>query len=278
MPRPHNTGLPLRSAGAHAVATAAALLLVAACSAPPQSARPLAGFQLRKCGEPSQPLGILRGQGIVRYMLDASGRPDTATLAVLQVSDLSIAEYRSAVTRELSACRMRVPGDRLPAPVRVAQRVAFDSVSLQVAPALPGADSLAPAMTEPANYMLPPGPYASRDPVLEERPRKMGCSLDIYRGEAPPQGPFPNRAAAEAALADWRRRNSGTVSLRMEIAADGTVPRDSITVTSTDNPMVADRLLASVTSCRYAPARIHGVPVAVVGSAVVGVRQVLRFF
>jgi hypothetical protein len=230
----------------------APLLLALVLTSAPAAAQE---YPLTKCDTPRQPLGYLRGEGEVTYLLRRDGRPDTASISVLSVSGISAGGYRSAVVRQLSACRMARPEESAKL---VRQRVRFDSTQVLMPAAtvlegeLPveGFATLAPEATV----------YARTDSQLEERPRLIACD----RRPLPTRtevATYNSRAEAMAAAEREARLRSGRVRARFVVGADGRVIGDSTQVLESDNPGVANDLINSLNSCRFTPARIGGTAV-----------------
>jgi hypothetical protein len=214
------------------------------------------GFPLDRCEAPRSPLGYLTGAGEITYRLKPDGRPDTITVAVITAQGVSAGGLRSAAVRQLAACRMARPEQALV----VRQLVRFDSIRVMIDPAVAEespVEVLAIDTVRPATRV-----YAARDSMLEERPRRIRCE----RGPGPPPGPgeqrFSSRQEAEEAFAREARNMSGRLRVRVVIGVDGRVIRDSTQVLESTNPNTTNSLLATISSCRYAPARIGGIPVA----------------
>lgn len=230
------------------------------------SPAPLLGQSLSpdRCDEPRVPLGILSGQGAVRYHLAADGRPDTASVRVARVRGISAGGYRSAVVRELSACRMKRLHDQRSG-LDVLQAISFTGAkgrtTIQMAPAV--VDTAADSSLASAPVLeVNPGPRVRDDSTVEEHPRYLSCgggSLPALGG--PPSGPFRSREEADAAFNAWAQQHSGRVRLQAVVGSDGRISRDSVQVVETTNVSVTNEGGDAISACRYTPGRIGGVPV-----------------
>lgn len=218
-----------------------------------------------RCAPPRVPLGVLDGEGRVRYRVLENGHPDTASVEVLAVQRLSVDGYRSAVVRTLADCRMKRLHDA-PDGVRVSQEIAFvrdrAKTITRLAP---------PGPLDPTDIPLPASPKLIRhadaapvaDSLVEEHPRALGCKDSFGSGgSSPPPGPFRSKAEADAAFADWARLHNGRSRLLVVVGIDGQVSRDQISVLESDNPAVTDEVIQATAACRYAPGRMGGEPVA----------------
>jgi hypothetical protein len=139
----------------------------------------------------------------------------------------------------------------------VRQGIRFDATRLAIDPAVP-ADTSTEALTVVLATRPPATTYA--DTLVEEAPRLIRCARAPEPPE-PQQRTFSSRAEAETELGREARRNSGRILTRLVIDTTGRVLADSITVLSSDNPVLTNKLRSSLASCRYTPARIDGVPV-----------------
>ncbi len=190
-------------------------------------------------------------------MIDAKGRPDTASIRVVSADSISLGGLRSAAARELASCTFKVPSHAALGSQSVFQQIWFDGkkVSMSVAMASSGLE----AEFVPPRPVLPTEPLEVLDPHLEERPRELGC--DRAPNYPPIFGTPRSVPAANAARADWEQRYSGRVVFRFVIGVDGRPEPGSIVVVSSTNPSLTSIQRAVVPSCRFAPGRIGGFPV-----------------
>ena len=99
-------------------------------------------FPWRDCGTFDIPLGSIRPSlGTVAYRMGRDGRADTATLRIVAAERISVAGYRSAVTRVLASCRMGVPRGLPREGVPVVQVIRFGGIGVMPHAARP-TDSL----------------------------------------------------------------------------------------------------------------------------------------
>jgi len=235
-----------------------AIILSAATSA----AAAQATYAVKQCGAPKEPLGVLHAQGQVAYRLMKDGRPDTGSVKVVSVRDISPGGFRSAAVRELSACRFDRSADTGAerAEVTVVDAVGFDSAIVIVSPATVVAPTIATIPLPQRRLFL--NPVDAIDSTLEERPRRLSCNQ--VPELTPPAGGAATRQQAAADRAAWRRENSGSMIARVTVTPEGRIRRDGITVESATNPAIVDDLIRVLQSCLYVPGRIDGVPVPVI--------------
>lgn len=239
-----------------------ALVLAAALLLPtPARAQSLA---LDHCDTPRVPLGRLTGEGRVLYRLAEDGHPDTGTVAVLAVSGVSAAGFRSAAVRELSACRMKRLHDAHDG-VRVTEQIAFvgerGRTTIRIAPPDRATEADIPLLTDP-RLAQPSHAAILDDSLVEEHPRGLGCNgVFMNNGPTLPAGRYRSEAEAHEAFEAWARQHSGHVQLLAVVGVDGRVPRDQISVVASDNPTVTNDLTNATASCRFTPGRVGGEPV-----------------
>lgn len=219
-----------------------------------------ASYPVRKCDTPKEPLGVLHAQGQVSYVMSREGWPDTASLRVVSERGISAAGLRSAAARVLSACRFDRSHDTTTAAVFVVDAIGFDSATTAVTPATV-IESLAGEKVERPRVIMPVDPLDISDSTIEERPRRISC--DPAADVPDFTGAYRTRQDAEAALAQWRRQNSGYLTARITINEDGRIAPEGIHVITSTNPPLIDAFIHLLVSCRYVPARISGIPVPV---------------
>jgi TonB family protein len=203
----------------------------------------------------------MRADGIVAALLAPDGRIDTATTRVLQVESMSVAGYRSAASRLLSTCRFRITGPKRDAPIPVVIALAFEGGPAQVSSAeqVPRLD----AGIEAGPVLLPTQlPLAAEDGRIEESAMPdRGCT--VWRDMQ-----FTPRARMTAEeyqrdLSVQMAERRGRVRVGFEVDVNGRVVESSIDVTTLDNAKLAENFVKTIKDCRFAPARIGGVPVPV---------------
>ncbi len=236
------------------------LLLVAmlspALSLAGQAAPP--GYPVKKCEALAVPIGSISGIGALQYQLRADGRPDTASLGVLESPSLSPAALRSAAVRQLSACRMDLGRDKSKAPLWVRQAILFQDSLVRLAPARPVTQGT-PLSATPVNLAEVLLPVAGDDPRLEERPRPVNCERDmVIRKERVGRLEDVAREVGEA-----RRATTGRIRARFLVAVDGEVAPTSVQILESTNPAANDYLAYHISACLYAPGRLGGQPVPV---------------
>lgn len=217
----------------------------------------------KECRAPKVPIGYLRGSGRLVFGVDAKGRPDTSTVRVVRVIGMSGAALRSAVRRQLSACRFDIHKAGLAGPVELAQSWEFESTKVRFGGAEPAGPELPPdSVIAPA---LPPVPVPDSAAVLEERPRVLDCphgyrveSAGIPNGEPHPEDESGGPPG----------ENSGSVKIQFEVDTLGRVASGTITPVASTDPTLINDAVRNYAACRYTVGRIGGVPVPVLMSSV----------
>lgn len=250
------------------------VLLCTAAAPLPAQARTEPSYALRKCEAPKVPIGFLNGEGILQYRLSDNGRPDTTTLSVVQASRISAAGLRSVAARLLSACRMDLGQAHPVGSFLVHQPLRIDSATVLLAPARMAGDSLpgAPDMIPEVTSALPLEPT---DPRLEEKPRTLSCTPPRIAGQ-PLGGTYRNQQEAEEAFNDWAKQHGGRLKARVVVLPNGRVSPGQIQVIESTNPEIREALIGSIASCRFAPGRSGGVPVAAFATAGTAVQMETR--
>ena len=104
-------------------------------------------------------------------------------------------------------------------------------------------------------------PLEHTDPRLEEKPRTLTCD-EPKLPDRPSGGPYHSKAEADTAFAEWARQHQGTLRVRVVVRPDGKVIASQVKILENTNPVVKEALLRSIVSCRFAPGRSGGTPVA----------------
>ena len=214
---------------------------------------------LERCERARVPLGVLTLEGEIAFRLTDRARPDTASVTVLQVSGSSAPGMRSAMVRLLPDCHFRgststVSGQWL------ATAITLDSTRFNlgepVVLSAPPADSFsaAPDPTAPSSGEV----VDADDPLLDERPRALKCKLPAATAENMGGTIGENRWQWQE-----RARRQGIVRLSFVVDSTGHASRDSIQVRESAHPWLNTRAIGLVASCRFAPGRLRGHPVAV---------------
>lgn len=215
-------------------------------------------ISLERCRQPIQPLGEVSGTGVVRTVLSPDGRPDTTRIEVGFAKGMSPGGVLSIARRQLPACKFRIePKPR--APLVVLQQIVLDSNGLSIR-TIP-AEGRAFTPLEVTIPTLPTEPVDQEDPALEEKPRSVECKSQARPGGMISTGPM-SRADAEAYQREVERANTGEVTFTFVVDAEGRFVAGSATVVTSTNPSVTKDALAVYEACRFAPGRMHGVPVA----------------
>jgi hypothetical protein len=216
-------------------------------------------FALQRCEVRHPLLGPMRADGIVAAMMTRDGTLDSATVRVLQVENVSVAAFRSAAARLLSTCRYRnASRHREPVPVVITLTFTGSDARLGPAEQVPQLE----AGIEPGPVLLPTQlPLASEDGRIEES-MLPGSQCTVWRSFSTPRV-YGSPADAGRDLNTQLAERSGRVRVEFEVGADGTVPPSSVRVQTSDNPKLLEIFTRQIVRCRFAPARIGGVPVPV---------------
>ena len=259
--------------------TVQAIVAITACHAASAQLPAVDTFPVKRCDQPKSPFGILlRSTGRVAFRLGTDGRPDTASLMVERVLGMSVAAYRSAAARRLSACRFDVDRAALHASVTVVDQADTDSIGVTIGVAREARDTNAALRPEPLVVPKDSFPLPFGDRRLEERPRQLSCKP--FSGQPPPQLPPSARQRAAAAVSDaqrpgtstaaqsgnlsetqkWNVTYAGTLVAIVRAGVDGK-PGSAVRVVSVTNPSAVNRLAELIGGCEFAPGRYRGVAV-----------------
>jgi len=208
-------------------------------------------YRADKCGALRQPIGTFTARGSVRYRLATNGTPDTASVEVLSAGPMSIAGFRSAAVRQLSACKMQHP----PRPLAVVQQLQFDTGAAALDPAIVATGSESPLAVEATEPPDATAIFSATDPALEERPRWVDCDRAPRTKITTTSG---RSMAAESYDSD--PADHGLVTAALLVGPDGRVVKDSLTLLRTDNTLATSKLMRSLATCRFAPGRVLGAP------------------
>src|ERR1017187_6059426 len=246
---------------------------VVATTPAPSQVPPAAGgtqYAVKKCDEPKVPIGWLpKVAGQVTYLLGKDGRPDTATVAVVTLSGMSVAGFRSVARRQLSVCRFDIGTAGLTAAVRVVEEIGADSATVTALGATPATEPGTTLAIEPSDISKDSLPLPIDDRRIDERPRRLSCPYPQRpRVSGPPVGSASSagvtRADAQAqapsrlAMTSFNEHSAGTLVAQVRVGVDGR-PGTQVRVLSVSNPLAAQNLAELIGGCRFVPARYHGV-------------------
>ena len=206
---------------------------------------------LRRCTEPQVRVGVLRAVADLQFVVDRNGRPDTTSVNLIAVAGASAEGFQSAARRYLGTCRFR-PGqvEGRSVSTLVLARMSFARDSTVLMTSREPADSLLPLVWLEPLQIEAGRIYENADVELDEKPRLLPCGRDL--------GTFKIPDDAYVLLL-----MSGRAELEFVILPSGTPDRSTARVLRTDNPRAAREAMTSYMSCRYAPGRVGGQPVAV---------------
>ena len=173
--------------------------------------------RLRGCGRLEARVGMIRGHGMVRYLMTADGRPDTSSVEVLEAVDISEPGLASAAARLLAGCRFD-PARQAGADVEVLveQRIGFATRRQRGPPVLD------PRLADP----LPTPDSVLASPEVEEVPGVVSC------------GRLPTREL-------------GSVTVEFVIGIDGQPEPGSARATEASNPYIGQYAERFARGCRY---------------------------
>jgi hypothetical protein len=243
---------------------------VVATTPAPSQVPPAAGgtqYAVKKCDEPNVPIGWLpKVAGQVTYLLGKDGRPDTATVAVVTLSGMSVAGFRSVAKRQLSVCRFDIGTAGLTAAVRVVEEIGGDSATVTALGATPATEPGTTLAIESFDISKDSFPLPIDDRRIDERPRRLSCPYPQRpRGSISSAGAARADAQAQAplrlAMTTYDELSAGTLVAQVRVGVDGR-PGTQVRVISVSNPSAAQNLAELIGGCRFVPARYHGVLVA----------------
>ncbi len=234
-----------------------ALALLLGTLAMPLLAQDAAGFPVAKCGELTEPIGLVTASGRVAFLLGTDGHPDTTSIRVIEVETVSPAAYRSVAARLLSACRFRVPKGAASGPFPVSLTLDFQGNAERPPNAMP--ESELPAGLEIGRVLLPTEglPLSWDSGRLEEYPVATRRCKAVFVG-GPPSGIFTSFTNLQAAMNAWGRSRHARVTVTLEVRRDGSVPLESIRFERAMNMGDPARLAAELSRCTFVPGRIGG--------------------
>lgn len=233
--------------------TAVTILILAVAPAPGQlpsgPAKALIGYAVKKCIDPKVPIGRLpNATGTVSLVLGKDGRPDTLSIAVLQVAGISVSGFCSAAVRRLSACQYEIKGSAAKTLVGVVLTVTTNDTAVQAGVATPTGTPGFPLAMEPVEISRDSFPLPLDDPRLEERPRRLHC------GNSSP------RLVPRDRIVEWSSASMGSLRAEVLVASDGK-PNRRVKIIWTSNPPATRDLVNWMVGCEFVPGRYRGIAV-----------------
>jgi hypothetical protein len=209
---------------------------------------------LRSCGSPR----TLRSSGEVAFLLDRRGRVSPSNIKILGVTGSSAEGFRSALVRQLPACRFE-PESRTERWVRGI--LAFDGHTLSLRSAVVVAsppDSVSFSPTPVADRV-----YDSSSPALDELPRELNCQL-IPRDEVTTRTRVDGQVVSPPPVPNLPPRpKSGEVHLSYEVDQQGRIRQNSFGYFGRSDPELVSAAVARLEACRFAPGKVAGKQVSV---------------
>ncbi len=215
-------------------------------SGPPPS--PIA-YAIKKCTPPKVPIGRLpNAAGTVSLLLGKDGKPDTSSIAVVQVAEISVSGFRSVVVRRLSSCQFEMGRSPPGAPAGIVLEVTTSDTGVLVSVATPTTTARPPLAPEPVALSLASFPLPLDDPRLEERPRRLRCGDPAPRLRTPQE------------IEEWFRTTMGSILTEVLVGPDGK-PDHKVKLLWTSNPGATRNLVNWEVGCEFAPGRYRGMAV-----------------
>ena len=251
------------------------LATLAFLSAPSSDSLPT----LKKCGPPVVPIGLMYAAGTATFEVNPKGQPDSATILIISMERGTPAGLRSALVRELPACRFSLKSrSHEGAAPRIRARVEFSAAAMAMTELalVDAADTTGLPIDVPAT---PPEEVVSfKDERLEERPVARDCDLLIPRDEVTTRQVVSGQTISNRPVTSIDQLppsvlvapppgsatpGGGEVLLRYVVSAAGRVDSASVEIVSAPTPALGAAASYRVTHCGWTPGRIQGRPVAV---------------
>lgn len=176
------------------------------------------------CDANSAPVGMIRGEVEVQFVLAVDGLADTTTIAVQRTSKISTLTANSASRRLLPTCRF-TPGEmnqRAVATV-VSLRIELDRLEIKVKDGRIPPTANVPATSAPSPRSTSgDSVFHESDRRVEEKPVRFRCPQPVAQSYAR----APMRAMGD--LLDYSSRSRGPVRVAMIIGVDGRVVPGSV--------------------------------------------------
>jgi hypothetical protein len=236
---------------------ATALLLLTSLGATPSDSI----IALHSCGKPRAPIGDLRASAQAALLIQPNGKVVLDSVRLASVQGSSVPGFISALQRQLPACRFDHP--------------TLSKGNLWVLAFLTfRADTLildSARVTESPSPAEVPGPtpalaleYDRSSPALDERPRAQECATqtrDIVVTKRSVNGQIVEDPTSGSALPP--KQPTGVVLLEYLVTAEGRLDDNSYRLLRSTDPKLATLAAERLQTCRFAPGRVAGVPVAV---------------
>lgn len=209
---------------------------------------------VKNCGDPKVPIGLLStASGTVQLTLARNGRPDTASIAVTEVTGMSAAGFRSVAVRKLGACRFDVGKVAGNAGVQVRAAMQVGGATITLGPAVPSPEP-APALALTAlDLPIDSFPLPYQDARVEEHPRRLRCN-------DPPMPSAGSPQQMRERMREWSATWMGIIHARVNVGVNGT-PERRVLVLDSSNSDATSNLVNLLLGCSYVPGRTHGVVV-----------------
>ena len=220
---------------------------------------------IESCKRPVAPVGVLEARAEIAFHLDRQGRIAADSIRILSSTGASDAGVLSYLQRVLPACRVKL-GRALRRDGGIWFRQHVDLAS----PKAPRDSALHALNTAPVATVMESAPApTSTEPLLpgdsrvEERPRVLRCDRPptISETVSMPVSSINHEVAT-------RTLPPGRVRMRYVIEAGGLVQPGSVRVLEVQGADYGRQAQTQMGTCRFAPARVRGQPVAVIVESV----------
>lgn len=229
-----------------------ALLVIALFSSPDTT------VTLRSCGGAREPIGTLRSSGEVAFLLDRRGRVSAEDIRVLSVTGGTAAGFRSALQRQLPACRFE-PASRVDRWIR--STISFNGHTLSVSSSLTVESP--PDSVQFSPIMVVDKVYDPSSSVLDELPRVLNCQ-PMVREEVTTRTRMDGQVATPPPVSNLPPpRKKGDVSLSYVVGPNGRIEENSFMLLGQNDPDLVASAVARLQACRFAPGRVAGNKVSV---------------
>ena len=215
---------------------------------------------IQSCKRPLAPLGQMEARADVAFYLDREGRIPPDSIRIVSAFGASDAGVLSYLQRLLPPCRIRLGRAlRRDSGIWFAQSIDLASANAPRDSALRALAGPPAVVRDQTPALAPTEPLPLADSRIEERPRVVACDRPPRLSETVKMpASRVNQAAATQSLP------SGRVRMRYVVAADGGVQQGSVRILEIQGADYARQAQAHMATCRFAPARVRGRPVAVI--------------
>lgn len=225
--------------------------------------------EFTRCATPKVPVGAVASRGTVGFLVTKRGTVDSTSLEVLAMERGTEAGLRSALWRQLPRCRFRPAHvERRETDARVTAQVHFDLDTLRVTHLALAAGAEPRIDTSGVEPSIAAGDtLTASDPRLEELPRAFDCRLmarDVVVSKVRVDGRVVENPPAPLMPPPGPPGLSpGEVVVTYVVPTEGKVQSEAIEVRRSPSNAHSSAARTRVSSCKWAPGRVAGIPVPV---------------